>query len=140
MKKKNLILLFTLISIIGLLSGCTSNDSQNAEKVPFSYAVTGTDIDGDYAYITLKNLDTETGEFTVEFSYTYFDTEKTGDDYYGGGSTPPGDSDGIEHSNEVVFVTLSPNQTESVRAPIRVPSGWELSSWDYEVIPPKKNQ
>ena len=120
------------------LSGCTS-ETQDVQKVPFLYVVTETHEDDDYVYVDIQNIDTEEGEFFIEFYFTYIDPDVTGVKDYGGGSTG-GSDEGIDYGFNAVFETLSSHETETFRCPKRVPSGWEFGGWDFEVIPPKKTQ
>ncbi len=139
MKKQLIIIGMSVLLLTIALSGCTS-DTQDVQKIPFLYVITGTDIDEDYVYVDIQNIDTEEGEFIVEFSFTYIDSDTLGDDDYGGGSTSPGDNKGIDYGFNAVFETILPHETERFRSPKRVPSGWEFGGWDYEVMPPKKTQ
>lgn len=138
MKKQLIIIGMSVLLLTIALSGCTS-ETQDVQKVPFLYVVTGTHEDDDYVYVDIQNIDTEDGEFLVEFYLTYIDLD-TGSDYYGGGSTSPGDNKGIDYGFNAVFETMSPHETETFRCPKRVPSGWGFGGWEYEVIPPKKTQ
>ena len=76
------------------------------------------------------------GEFTVDFSFTYVDTESTGDGDYEGGTTN-GD-DGLEYGSNVIYSIIEPNETERIVSPINTPSGYFLGSWDYEITSPYK--
>lgn len=129
-----------LLSVIAF-SGCISDNKQSdVQKIPFLYVVESTGIeDNDYLYVDIQNIDTEEGEFTVEFTLTYIDPDMVGDGDYGGGSTE-GNDEGIDYGFNAIFATISPHETERFRSPKRVPSGWEFGGWDYEVIPPYKTQ
>ena len=139
MKKQVIIIGVTVLLLTIFLIGCTNNDSQSNEKVPYSYVVTGTDKDENYVYVDIQNIDTVEGDFIVDFKFTYIDPDMLGEHPDTGGTTD-GNDEGIEHDSYTIIATISSHETERVSAPIRVPSGWEFGRWDYEVTPPMKNQ
>ena len=139
MEKQGIIIGITILLLTIIFSGCISDSTQNdVQKIPFLYVVEDTGIeDNDYLYVDIQNVDTEDGEFIVEFTLTYIDPDVMGSDYYGGGST--GDNDeGIDYGFNAIFATILPHETERFKSPKRVPSGWEFGGWDYEIIPPYK--
>lgn len=137
MKKHFLIVGVAVLFICVGLSGC--NEKQPATtKGRLLFVDLNSGYEGsDYVYVDIQNIDSESGEFTVVFSFTYVDEESVGDGDYGGGTT--GESDeGLEYKDTTIKSEITPQETERVKCPINTPDGYFLGSWDYEITAPYK--
>lgn len=140
MKKQFVILGVSVLLLTITLCGCINNNTQtDDQKDSLLYVVTGTGVeDENYVYVDIQNIDTEEGDFTVEFYLTYIDSDELGGKTYGGGTSPDGSSGDIEYNTRFIHANIAPHETERVRCPKHVPSGYVFGGWDFEIIPPYK--
>jgi len=140
MKKIKILFIAVLVISVGLLSGCTENESDITEAttkdyiVSDTYASRGTDRIIEQVYVEIQNFGDNEEIFIVYFEFALLDLNQLGPGDYGGGRTNGGGSiwddsyyiqkTEIVRAHDIKKICCTPRTQYDNKIPIE---------WDYHV-------